>query len=225
MRGVPRGAARARGGARGGALSTIQLRSTLEPILELALQAGRIRGIYGPPGETAALRLYRKLPRGVALQQSAREVSEALSSLQGHTLEGATLTAVGPGAYTLSIATAEGRLSVNSIVRVRASPRWRLGARGDALVLHGVHRPDGPRRARRRCRSVALEKLEGLLGAGAEVTVVAPQILPELDGARRHDRPPRLPQRTTSTGSSSSSPPPRRRGTSRRGRPSGSRGG
>jgi hypothetical protein len=85
---------------------------TLEPILELALQAGRIRAIYGPPGETAALRLYRKLPRGAALQQSAREVSEALSSLQGHTLEGATLTAVGPGAYTLAIATAEGRLSV-----------------------------------------------------------------------------------------------------------------
>jgi len=85
---------------------------TLEPILELALQAGRIRGIYGPPGETAALRLDRKLPRGVALQRSAREVSEALSSLQGHTLEGATLTAVGPGAYTLSVATAEGRISV-----------------------------------------------------------------------------------------------------------------
>lgn len=85
---------------------------TLEPILELALQSGRIRAIYGPPGETAALRLYRKLPRGAALQQSAREVSEALSSLQGHTLEGATLTAVGPGAYTLSIATAEGQLSV-----------------------------------------------------------------------------------------------------------------
>ena len=85
---------------------------TLEPIIELALQAGRIRAIYGPPGETAALRLYRKLPRGAALQQSAREVSEALTSLQGQTLEGATLTAVGPGAYTLSLATAEGRLSV-----------------------------------------------------------------------------------------------------------------
>jgi hypothetical protein len=85
---------------------------TLEPIIELALQAGRIRAIYGPPGETAALRLYRKLPRGAALQQSAREVSEALTSLHGQTLEGATLTAVGPGAYTLSLATAEGRLSV-----------------------------------------------------------------------------------------------------------------
>jgi hypothetical protein len=85
---------------------------TLEPILELALQAGRIRAIYGPPGETAALRLYRKLPRGAALQQSAREVSQALGSLQGHVLEGATLTAVGPGAYTLSLATDEGRVSV-----------------------------------------------------------------------------------------------------------------
>jgi hypothetical protein len=85
---------------------------TLEPIIELALQAGRIRAIYGPPGETAALRLYRKLPRGKALQESAREVSAALTSLQGQVLEGATLTAVGPGTYTLSIATAEGRLSV-----------------------------------------------------------------------------------------------------------------
>ena len=85
---------------------------TLEPIIELALQAGRIRGIYGPPGETAALRLYRKLPRGVALQKSAREVGEALGSLQGHRLEGATLTAVGPGSYTLALATDEGRLSI-----------------------------------------------------------------------------------------------------------------
>jgi hypothetical protein len=85
---------------------------TLEPILELALQAGRIRAVYGPPGETAALRLYRKLPRGAALQDSAREVSEALGSLQGHRLEGATLTAIGPGAYTLALATDDGRLSV-----------------------------------------------------------------------------------------------------------------
>ncbi len=85
---------------------------TLEPILELALQAGRIRAIYGPPGETAALRLYRKLPRGAALEESAREVSEALGSLHGHRLEGATLTAIGPGAYTLALATDEGRLTV-----------------------------------------------------------------------------------------------------------------
>lgn len=86
--------------------------TTLEPILELALQAGRIRAVYGPPGETAALRLFRKLPRGQALRQSAEDVSDALASLQGHRLEGATLTAVGPGAYTLSLATDEGRLTI-----------------------------------------------------------------------------------------------------------------
>ena len=86
--------------------------TTLEPILELALQAGRIRAIYGPPGETAALRLFRKLPRGKALRQSAEDVSDALASLQGHRLEGATLTAVGPGAFTLALATDEGRLTI-----------------------------------------------------------------------------------------------------------------
>ena len=32
---------------------------------------------------------------------------------------------------------------------------------------------------------VALEKIEGLLAAGAEITVVAPQILPEVDEPRR----------------------------------------
>lgn len=85
---------------------------TLEPILELALQAGRIRAIYGPPGETAALRLFRKLPRGKALRESAEDVSEALASLKGHRLEGATLTAVGPGAFTLALATGEGRLTI-----------------------------------------------------------------------------------------------------------------
>jgi hypothetical protein len=84
----------------------------LEPILEMALQAGRIRAIYGPPGETAALRLHRKLPRGQALRQSAMDVSEALTALRGQRLEGATLTAVGPGAYTLALATDEGRLTV-----------------------------------------------------------------------------------------------------------------
>ena len=32
---------------------------------------------------------------------------------------------------------------------------------------------------------VALEKIEGLLAAGAEITVVAPQVLPEVESSRR----------------------------------------
>ncbi len=85
---------------------------TLDRIVELALQAGRIRAVYGPPGEQVALRLYRRLPRGAALAESAREVTEALASLRGKTLEGATLAAVGPGSYTLSLATGEAKLNV-----------------------------------------------------------------------------------------------------------------
>jgi hypothetical protein len=85
---------------------------SLERIVELALQAGRIRAVYGPPGEQAALRLYRKLPRGTALTESAREVTEALSSLRGSTIESATLTAVGPGSFTLSLTTGEASMSV-----------------------------------------------------------------------------------------------------------------
>ena len=86
--------------------------ASLEPIVELALQTGRVRAIYGPPGEQAALRLYRRLPRGRELQRSAREVSDALSSLQGQVLEGATVSAHGPGAFTLALATSEGKLSI-----------------------------------------------------------------------------------------------------------------
>ena len=108
-------------------------------------------------------------------------MSEALSSLQGHRLEGATLTAVGPGAYTLSLATDEGRLSLR-LDRQGARITSRGGLTVDAtryymacldltgrsVLVVGAGR-------------VALEKVEGLLAAGADVTVVAPQVVPELE--------------------------------------------
>ena len=75
----------------------------LERLVTIALQSGRIRALYGPGGEQALLRLYRKLPAGVELAQSAAAVGEALSGLQGRTLESVTLSAVGPGAFSLSI--------------------------------------------------------------------------------------------------------------------------
>jgi hypothetical protein len=84
----------------------------LEQILELGLQSGRIRAVYGPGGEQAALGLYRRLPRGAELTQSAREVSEALGSLAGRELSGVELRAVGPGAFTLSLTADELELSV-----------------------------------------------------------------------------------------------------------------
>ncbi len=95
----------------GGAVDEEQAES-LEPIVSLGLQSGRIRSVYGPGGEQAALRLYRKLPGGRAVQASAAEVGEVLSSLRGRTLESIAIQPVGPGAFTVAL-TADGiQLSV-----------------------------------------------------------------------------------------------------------------
>jgi hypothetical protein len=75
----------------------------LEQVLELGLQAGRIRAHYGPGGEQAALKTLRRLPRGRVRSDSAREVSETLDALAGKTLDGVSIAAVAPGSYTLSI--------------------------------------------------------------------------------------------------------------------------
>jgi hypothetical protein len=85
---------------------------TLEELLELGLQSGRIRALYGPGGEQAALALYRRLPRGAELVESAREVSAALRALEGRELGSIELRAIGPGAFTLSVSAGELELSL-----------------------------------------------------------------------------------------------------------------
>jgi hypothetical protein len=85
---------------------------TLERLVELGLQAGRIRALYGPGGEQAALRLYRRLPRGAELGESAAAVTSALESLRGRTLESIRVDAVGPGVFALTIAVDGAELSI-----------------------------------------------------------------------------------------------------------------
>jgi hypothetical protein len=85
---------------------------TLEGLLELGLQSGRVRALYGPSGEQAALALYRRLPRGAELVESTREVSAALTALAGRELSSVELRAVGPGAFALSLAAGEVEVSV-----------------------------------------------------------------------------------------------------------------
>jgi hypothetical protein len=84
----------------------------LAELLELGLQTGRIRARYGPGGEQAALRLFRKLPRGQELSESAREVSVALASLVGKPLTGARIEAAGPSTFLLALSTDGVELSV-----------------------------------------------------------------------------------------------------------------
>ncbi|HEV2591723.1 MAG TPA: hypothetical protein VGU02_07495 [Gaiellaceae bacterium] len=76
---------------------------TLESVLELGLQSGRIRALYGPGGEQAATATLRRLPRGKERTESTAAVSAALRTLAGRTLDGVTVTAVAPGAFTLTI--------------------------------------------------------------------------------------------------------------------------
>ena len=75
----------------------------LDRLIEIALQAGRRRAVYGPGGEAAATRLYRRLPSGRELAASATEVAEALSSLSGQVLDDVALTVNGPGAFGLAL--------------------------------------------------------------------------------------------------------------------------
>jgi hypothetical protein len=84
----------------------------LEELIELGLSTGRIRSVYGPEGEQAALKTYRKLPGGRALSESAKEVSSALGALEGRVLESVKVQSAGPGAYVVSVAVAGLELSV-----------------------------------------------------------------------------------------------------------------
>jgi hypothetical protein len=84
----------------------------LEELIELGLTTGRIRSVYGPEGEQAALKTYRRLPGGRELADSARDVSSALEALEGKTVERVSVQSSGPGVFLVSIAVDGLELSV-----------------------------------------------------------------------------------------------------------------
>ncbi len=84
----------------------------LEELIELGLTTGRIRSVYGPEGEQAALKTYRRLPGGRELADGARQVSAALEALEGKTVERVSVQSSGPGVFLVSIAVDGLELSV-----------------------------------------------------------------------------------------------------------------
>jgi len=84
----------------------------LGELIELGLTTGRIRGLYGPEGEQAALRTYRRLPAGRGLTESAREVSDAFAALEGQTLERISIQSAGPGAFVVAVGVGGRELTV-----------------------------------------------------------------------------------------------------------------
>jgi hypothetical protein len=95
-----------------GSVDAGELADELDRILGLGLQTGRIRALYGPGGEQAALRAYRKLPSGRELAATTKAVNQALAALAGRSLDQVSIAATGPGSFTLSFVAGGAELSV-----------------------------------------------------------------------------------------------------------------
>ena len=87
-----------------------ELMEPLQNLLQVGLESGRIRAVHTAHGEMAAQRVYARTPGARAVRGSADAINEALAALQGHTLEEISITPSGPGSYTLSLGTDQGKL-------------------------------------------------------------------------------------------------------------------
>lgn len=81
------------------------LQARLGAIVEVALQSGRIRRLFGPGAELSLNALFQKTPRGREIATSLRELNRALAKLKGDTVEELTATLRAPGAYALTLKT------------------------------------------------------------------------------------------------------------------------
>ena len=77
----------------------------LGTIVEVALQSGRIRRLFGPGAELSLNALFQKTPRGREIARSLQELNTALSNLKGDTLEEVSAAARGPGSWALTVKT------------------------------------------------------------------------------------------------------------------------
>jgi hypothetical protein len=93
------------------------LTGRLGAMTEVLLSSGRMREAHGPAAELALWSLLQKTPRGRAILASVASVNAALKPLEGRPLEFASITARGPGAYSLTLKNAE----LNLVLRFEAA--------------------------------------------------------------------------------------------------------
>ncbi len=84
-----------------------ELTARLGAIAEVLLTSGRVRSLYGPGAELSLWSLFQKTPRGRGVANSLESANAAFKRLAGQAIEGISAVARGPGAYTLTIKTAE----------------------------------------------------------------------------------------------------------------------
>jgi hypothetical protein len=89
-----------------------ELLGRLEGILEMTLQTGRVRRVYGAQSEQSLLRLFHQTPRGAAARRATQAVNDSLATLAGQTIEGMLFTVQGPGVYRLGLQTDTCRLTL-----------------------------------------------------------------------------------------------------------------
>jgi hypothetical protein len=89
-----------------------ELAARLGAIAELAINSGRVRSAYGPGAELALWALYQKTPRGREIAASVAALNAALKPLEGQTIESLNAIARAPGAYALTIKTAQCELVI-----------------------------------------------------------------------------------------------------------------
>jgi hypothetical protein len=84
----------------------------LARVLEIGLQSGRVRRVYGADGEMALGRIYQRTPRGAEATSAAATVTKALAALQGQVIDEVRVTALGPGAYSILLDTQQCQITV-----------------------------------------------------------------------------------------------------------------
>ena len=89
------------------------LATVVGQVVELGLQTGRIRGVYGPHGVLTAIGVFRRTPQGQDLSKKVESVNEALEALRGQVVERVTVSAPSPGAATLTLETGEARMAMS----------------------------------------------------------------------------------------------------------------
>ncbi len=82
-----------------------ELQARLGAIVEVALQSGRVRRLFGPAGDLSMNALFLKTPRGREIAESIRDVNAALAKLKGQPVEEISAALKSPGAYALTIRT------------------------------------------------------------------------------------------------------------------------
>jgi hypothetical protein len=88
------------------------LLAPLGALAEMSISSGRVRRTFGPGAELALWSLFQKTPRGREIAASVASLNAALKQIEGQALESVSATMRGPGAYALTVKTAQCQLAI-----------------------------------------------------------------------------------------------------------------